>query len=514
MGATREAIRLSHYELVERLARAAVAVGGEAEAHYALAEGLMNLGRLDEVPAELDRMSDGDVDSALFERTLTMRTATLIWTFGRPKEAQRLLDEVSARVRGRPAAARFAGLRAVLLATLARPAEAIAEAKAALAASTGIDHRTILACWGLATAAGGLGRLGLARAELARLVGATMDHFDPPYIRVAGIGNAWTRALRLAGLLVEAEEDASRCLRAFGDATGIGRQVSYIVYGLVVLDQGKVRSATRWFRDAAGDLRGREPAWSYIAALGLTQAFGMAGDLRGARVAAADMAALHHPSLVFREPDRLLALGWCAAAEGALSEATTYAREAAELAATQNQPAVEVTALHTAVCFGDRTVAARLAQLATEVQGPRAPAAAAHAAALAADDTAGLLDASTRLERIGALLLAADAAAQAASCELAHGRRGSARRAAARAHRLAEACEGARTPALAALAAPAGLTAREREVAALAAAGLSNQAIADRLVVSVRTVEGHLYRACAKLGTSDRTQLAALLHAD
>jgi DNA-binding CsgD family transcriptional regulator len=43
---------------------------------------------------------------------------------------------------------------------------------------------------------------------------------------------------------------------------------------------------------------------------------------------------------------------------------------------------------------------------------------------------------------------------------------------------------------------------------------MTNRLIADRLVVSVRTVEGHLYRAAAKLGTSDRTQLAALLHTD
>jgi DNA-binding NarL/FixJ family response regulator len=64
------------------------------------------------------------------------------------------------------------------------------------------------------------------------------------------------------------------------------------------------------------------------------------------------------------------------------------------------------------------------------------------------------------------------------------------------------------------LTAPSALAAREREVVTLAAAGWSNLAIADRLVVSVRTVEGHLYRAGAKLGTSDRRRFAALLRAD
>ncbi|MGH3944120.1 MAG: response regulator transcription factor [Pseudonocardiaceae bacterium] len=115
---------------------------------------------------------------------------------------------------------------------------------------------------------------------------------------------------------------------------------------------------------------------------------------------------------------------------------------------------------------------------------------------------------------MGALLLAADAAAQAAATHTRHDLRGSAQVAATRAHRLAVACEGARTPALVAVETPLPLTNREREIVTLAAGGLSNRQIAERLVVSVRTVEGHLYRACAKLGTSDRTELAALLHGD
>jgi DNA-binding NarL/FixJ family response regulator len=113
---------------------------------------------------------------------------------------------------------------------------------------------------------------------------------------------------------------------------------------------------------------------------------------------------------------------------------------------------------------------------------------------------------------MGALLFAADAAAQAAAAYSRQGRRGSAHAAAAYAHRLAQACEGACTPALIAITAPLPLTPREREIVTLAAGGLSNRQIAQRLVVSVRTVENHLYRACAKLGTTDRTELAALLH--
>lgn len=53
------------------------------------------------------------------------------------------------------------------------------------------------------------------------------------------------------------------------------------------------------------------------------------------------------------------------------------------------------------------------------------------------------------------------------------------------------------------------LTAREHEVADLIADGLSNRAIADRLVISVRTVDGHVERILAKLECSSRTQVAA-----
>ncbi len=53
------------------------------------------------------------------------------------------------------------------------------------------------------------------------------------------------------------------------------------------------------------------------------------------------------------------------------------------------------------------------------------------------------------------------------------------------------------------------LTAREQEIAALVAEGLSNRAIAARLVISTRTVDGHVERILAKLGFSSRAQVAA-----
>jgi DNA-binding CsgD family transcriptional regulator len=57
------------------------------------------------------------------------------------------------------------------------------------------------------------------------------------------------------------------------------------------------------------------------------------------------------------------------------------------------------------------------------------------------------------------------------------------------------------------------LTPAERQVADLAAAGLTNREIGQRLFSSPRTVQAHLSHVFAKLGISSRKVLAAELQA-
>ena len=76
---------------------------------------------------------------------------------------------------------------------------------------------------------------------------------------------------------------------------------------------------------------------------------------------------------------------------------------------------------------------------------------------------------------------------------------------------LAAACEGAVTPGLFHAAAAVPLSVREREIVMLAAQGMASKDIAERLYLSVRTVNNHLQHAYTKLGVSGRADLAQAL---
>jgi DNA-binding NarL/FixJ family response regulator len=139
----------------------------------------------------------------------------------------------------------------------------------------------------------------------------------------------------------------------------------------------------------------------------------------------------------------------------------------------------------------------------------RLPAArAAHARHLASRDARALLETANRFHEIGARLYASEAAADAAQLFVEQGRQDSARRAAARSRELFVAGQGRPFPVIEGVDIdPIELTPRESELVELARVGLANGEIAERLGLSKRTVESHIYHAMQKLAISDRREL-------
>ncbi|GAB2444213.1 helix-turn-helix transcriptional regulator [Streptomyces incanus] len=193
------------------------------------------------------------------------------------------------------------------------------------------------------------------------------------------------------------------------------------------------------------------------------------------------------------------------AGAGSGAEAGAVAGARAELALAEAQSAARTSGRHATHATHDPYDAVRLGTPG-RAAGRLTGVFAAHADALAHADGPALDRAAGELERRGFLLFAAEAYAQAAA---AHRDPGAARTARTRAVALARRCQGARTPALAGLVL-GELTARQRQIVTLAATGLSNRQIAERLTLSIRTVGNHLYSAYTRLGASDRAALPRL----
>jgi DNA-binding NarL/FixJ family response regulator len=258
---------------------------------------------------------------------------------------------------------------------------------------------------------------------------------------------------------------------------------------------------------SAGDTIG----FGYRYQLPLVVALAMHGSAEESSAALELLEYRRHPSWQYLAHEHSLARAWVGAAHGAVSEAIATLLSAADTCCERGQFAPEVMCLQTATQFGDRTCSQRLRELQSIVEGPRARLAADFAEALRSEDAETMTAVSRDFERVGDRIGAIDAAAQSAVAHRNEGLRGSALACAARAQRLAKQCGGAVTPALRRAAQQLPLTEREFEIVMMLADGLSNRDIADRLTVSVRTVESHVYNAMAKTGTRCRAELAAVL---
>jgi DNA-binding CsgD family transcriptional regulator len=281
------------------------------------------------------------------------------------------------------------------------------------------------------------------------------------------------------------------------------------------LHQGLLVSAQRTYRESATAFRASSHRGPLRWALGgLLFAAALARDREVAAEAGRALDSLGgHPAALF-DTAISRARAWEVVAAGDPERARLLVRDAADEARSRGALLDEAAALHDLVRLGRaHEVAERLSRLADVGEGAFLRILADNAAAYARGDPSALGDAAERFAAAGFNLRAAESAMAASEASArAHDQR-SAARWARRATELAARCEAPATVELEGRAGPVPLTNREREIAQLAADGLPSRVIAERLFVSVRTVDNHLGRIYTKLGVAGRSELRDILRA-
>ena len=285
--------------------------------------------------------------------------------------------------------------------------------------------------------------------------------------------------------------------------------------GAIALEQGDARCALRPLQDTA-------------ARLGDPDALAVSGlDL--VRVAEAS-ARLGLPAEARQARDRLAALGaiggigvtsahvamaelWVAlSSTGAPGEPEAGVADVAalECASTHHAQLALVAARQAWLIAPTAARSATVRRAAEEVEGAWSAFVVAHLDAAEAGDGERLMQLAARAADEGRRLDAAAVADRANAVHTAARSTRAAILAAVFAEQQMAMCGNARLLHERASASPQ-LSPREREIAEYAAEGWTNREIASRLHLSVRTVEGHILKACTKIGVQDRSELAHLL---
>ncbi|GAB3964417.1 LuxR family transcriptional regulator [Actinoallomurus acanthiterrae] len=514
IAACRLAMSVFDIALAQRLGRAAVDAGGGPAAALSLAYTLFFDDRPEEAEETLRRFMGTpatDQERSVYART---RVLGLAWSVGDDADAQRVVDEAVSAVTDPVIHQDLLVLSAFVHFFAGHPLASdrqLARARRLGDAMTPASAAQAAVVEGLRLAHGG-------HTERARAVAdATLREVDR--WRDDAPDAFWSlQCVRLLSHLFDGD------LAAADEVTGLTRRLMREEapwrLGMAGFDghraqihllAGRPADAVRFSRDGIAQLGEQRTGFAGLCFGELAHASALLGDLATARTA---LAAAERRSLKTFVPidfPAALARAWVHAAGGDLGAAVSAALTAADAAETHGLRCYRMFALHDAVRLGAApAVADDLARLCATVDGPLAAVCARHAAAVVTANGAELDAVSRAFERMGMLLHAAEAAAQAAAAYAPGDRAGVF--AASRAWALARSCQGARTPALRDLTAPR-LTTRQREIARLAAAGLSNREIADRLVLSTRTVANHLVGVYGRLGVGDRAALADLLGA-
>jgi DNA-binding CsgD family transcriptional regulator/tetratricopeptide (TPR) repeat protein len=403
--------------------------------------------------------------------------------------------------------------------TTGRPAVALDYALRA-AQAEGVELDRSGAAPAAASALSSLGRGGEALAIIDQALPVASESGQPLALAVL----LFTRAITLARMgELEQARRLAEWLREVALSEGRPGHLSEgmidttagadLVLGEILCRQGRPASAAELFRDAAGlfserDIFGFRP-WA-LAGLALAKA--QTGEQEAA-TAALEEARHTHPGSRDMNVTRYLAEIELHGLAGRRNEALQIAAEAVAWGRETGIVDCEAQALEASVRVAPSAASAeRLATLAATTDSKLVKVLADHARALVAADAPSLLEAGQRFAALTAWRMAAEAAVAAVRI---FDRRGESRASQAASRAAAgykDHCEATLPPATAGTRArSARLTRREREIALHAAAGRSSKEIAERMDLSRRTVENHLYRAYMKLGVTDRQDLASAL---
>lgn len=518
------AARLARYghdhAQVERLTQAALTVltapQGRTEAQLLLGEARYELGSFVQADAALRAAESEASDERQLVQIATTRARTLLDGFLRPDEALAVNRAVRERVTEPDARNELLAVEATLQTLAGRPVLAL-ELLEQLGPAVDLRTRARRAI-PEAIALVAVGRCETALKVAREGFVAHTELGDQLAIAHPGthlINQVY--ALTQAGRLHEATALATAGYQvANKDRSPIGQIWFTLHLGRCAVLAGRPATARRWLAEASGlcrQYRYRGPHRHALSQLAVATAW--LGDAAAARAAVAELDELCATGAYgFHREEQDLGRAWAAWAAGDLRHAREVARAAAVSAAGSGHRSSAAWLLHDLARLGDPAGASRpLQDLALVCEGPLVDAYAVHADGMAAADPLRLAEAGERFEGMGMALFAAEALAGAGR---AYRRAGQPRAAAAmqdRATALAAGCEGARTPGLITATAVEPLTRREQEVALLAARGLTSKQIAERLHLSVRTVDSHLQNSYSKLGVTGRDQLQDALTA-
>jgi DNA-binding CsgD family transcriptional regulator len=503
------AIWLGDLRLADRLTEKAIFAGAGAEAYFLRAHALSWLFAGSEADTVLAQLPVSELTDDDRGRLAFLRASNVLWALGDAPRAKALIDE-AANSTPPPTRTWIDAFLTAYWFAVDQPHEAMQASKSLvledLPAVAGAET-----AWALAVISADTGRTTEAVTLANTGYAVASRSFDAPHMRF-NIADAHVSALLLSGEIADAFDVAEGVRQQAADMPGAAQLLGAAIAGRAALGRGQLGTAFSLLGKAAPALSasGHAAGWGYRYHIPFATALAMRGSTGEA---AAVLATLDKQRRPFRllDYERSLADAWLAASQGASSEAIAAMLSAAEAAAARGQFAAEVMCLQTAVQFGDHSGASRLRELAHIVEGPRAGLAAHFAAALSAADGPELAAVSARFEQMGDLVAAADAAAHAAVAYRGRDLRGSALGSSSRADALARRCGGISTPALRQVGEPIPVTSREREIVMLIGAGFSCREVAERLTLSVRTVEGHIYRAMVRTGTANRDELIRLL---